>query len=109
MRGNGVRLVLFISRAYHFKEIGEHALVKTKIEEVNEEKRCVEYSHHGGLMMDKYYKTFKSKFQVTPKKEGCIVKWSFEYEKINENISEPKYIDFLLGAAKDVDACLCSV
>lgn len=91
------------------EDIGEHAFVKTRIEESNEEKRYFKYSYHDGLILKNYYKTFKSKFQVVPKEEGCIVKWRFDYEKMNENVPEPNmYIDFLLGTAKDVDACLCS-
>ncbi|KAL2926705.1 MLP-like protein 34 [Bienertia sinuspersici] len=58
--------------------------------------------------MKKYYNTFNSKIQVVVNNvnDGCIVKWSFEYEKMNENAPQPKmYIDFLLATAKDIDAC----
>ncbi|KAL2940072.1 MLP-like protein 31 [Bienertia sinuspersici] len=83
----------------------------TRVEELDVEKRVIRYSYHGGFILEKYYKTFKSKMQVTPKNgtnEGCFVNWSFEYEKMNENVPEPNmYIDYLLDLAKDVDAyCL---
>ncbi|KAL2897754.1 MLP-like protein 43 [Bienertia sinuspersici] len=99
---------------YCFKENGvaENTFsLTTKVEELDVEKRVITYSCHDGFIMKNYYKTLKSKMQVTPKSEtneGCIVKWSFEYEKMNEDVHEPNvYIDFLLELAKDVDAyCL---
>uniref|UniRef100_A0A803NDP5 Bet v I/Major latex protein domain-containing protein n=1 Tax=Chenopodium quinoa TaxID=63459 RepID=A0A803NDP5_CHEQI len=67
---------------YVIDEVGERAIVKTKIEELNDENRC---------------------------DEGCTVTWSFEYEKMNENVPEPDiYANYLLGVAKDIGASLCN-
>ncbi|KAL2940074.1 hypothetical protein RDABS01_001456 [Bienertia sinuspersici] len=47
----------------------------TRVEELDVEKRVIRYSYHGGFILEKYYKTFKSKMQVTPKNgtnEGCF-------------------------------------
>lgn len=40
-----------------------------------------------------HYKTFANKFQVIPKEnECCVLKLTFEYEKINEDAPEPHQI-----------------
>ncbi|KAL2943850.1 Kirola [Bienertia sinuspersici] len=84
-------------------EIDEHAYVTIGIEEIDEENKFVRYSYNDGLILKNFYKTLSSKIQVASKGEGCIVKWSFEYEKKNEDVPDPKlYIDFLLGVAKDI-------
>lgn len=93
---------------YVINDVGEHANVKTRVEELDEEKRLVKYSHHDGLILKKYNNTLISKVQATPQEEGCIVKWSFEYEKMNEAAPEATvFVDFMLAMAKDIDACLC--
>uniref|UniRef100_A0A803LBT1 Bet v I/Major latex protein domain-containing protein n=1 Tax=Chenopodium quinoa TaxID=63459 RepID=A0A803LBT1_CHEQI len=91
-------------------EVGEQAIVTTKIEELNDEKRCVRYSHLGGQILEKYCKeTLMSNIQAIPKDEGCTVTWSFDYEKVNENVPEPDiYANYLLGVAKDIGASLCN-
>uniref|UniRef100_A0A803NDP4 Bet v I/Major latex protein domain-containing protein n=1 Tax=Chenopodium quinoa TaxID=63459 RepID=A0A803NDP4_CHEQI len=72
-----------ITWSYVIDEIGEHAFVKTRVEECDKENKL---------------------------DEGCTVKWILEYEKMNENAPEADiYVDYLLGVAKDLDACLCSV
>ncbi|XP_010693434.2 MLP-like protein 43 [Beta vulgaris subsp. vulgaris] len=94
---------------YVCNEVGEHSFVKIRVDEFDGENRCVNYSYEDGAVIKNHYKTLKSKIQVTPQDEGCIVKWHFDYEKMNENAPDPNlYIDFLLGTAKDIDACLCS-
>ncbi|XP_021734820.1 MLP-like protein 31 [Chenopodium quinoa] len=104
------RVGAVITWNYVIDEVGERAIVKTKIEELNDENRCVRYSHLGGKIVEKYYKeTLISKIQLTPKDEGCTVTWSFEYEKMNENVPEPDiYANYLLGVAKDIGASLCN-
>uniref|UniRef100_A0A803NEL5 Bet v I/Major latex protein domain-containing protein n=1 Tax=Chenopodium quinoa TaxID=63459 RepID=A0A803NEL5_CHEQI len=41
--------------------------------------------------------------------EGCIMKWSIEYEKMNEDAAEPKmHVALSLELAKEIDAHGCS-
>ncbi|XP_021735387.1 MLP-like protein 31 [Chenopodium quinoa] len=58
------RVGAVITWNYVIDEVGERAIVKTKIEELNDENRCVRYSHLGGKIVEKYYKeTLISKIQ----------------------------------------------
>uniref|UniRef100_A0A803LBS8 Bet v I/Major latex protein domain-containing protein n=2 Tax=Chenopodium quinoa TaxID=63459 RepID=A0A803LBS8_CHEQI len=93
---------------YYISNIGERAFLKTRVEELDEENKLVRYSYHDGQILKSFYKTLKSMIQITPKGEGCIVKWSCEYEKMNEDVPEPNaYLDFMLDVAKDIDGFLC--
>ncbi|KNA21763.1 hypothetical protein SOVF_040590 [Spinacia oleracea] len=95
---------------YVINNIGECASIKTRVDEIDEEKKSVRHSYHEGYIMENYYKTFKSKMQAIPNNNnnGCIVMWSFEYEKMNQDAPEPTaYVDFMLAMAKDIDSYLC--
>ncbi|XP_057522924.1 MLP-like protein 28 [Amaranthus tricolor] len=82
--------------------------LKARVLEIDEKNKLVRYKYFDGLITEKYYKTLQSKLQVIPKGNGCIVKWSIEYEKINEDSPDANvYIDFLIAIAKDGDAYLC--
>ncbi|KAH9619159.1 hypothetical protein KSS87_022912 [Heliosperma pusillum] len=88
---------------------GERSFVRTKIEEIDEKNNSVSYNVVDGQVFKTFYKSFKPKVEATQKSGFCVVKWSFEFEKKNEATPEPtKYLDFLLGCAKDIDAHLCS-
>ena len=93
---------------------GKIEFAKTKLEEIDEEKRSVTYSILDGELMRKYYKTFKDKIEVIPKAKGenggtTIVKWSVVCEQKSEHAPDPKlYIDFLLSCAKAIDVHLSS-
>jgi hypothetical protein len=56
------------------------------------------------------YKSYKGKIQVIDKEHGGgIVKWTFEYEKLKEDItclSPESYLDFAIKVTKDIDAHL---
>lgn len=79
---------------------------KEKIEKVDEEKKAASYAVIGGDLL-KYYNNFKAHFEVIPKadNEGCVMKWSCEYEKTSEEIPIPHLIkDFAVKNFKDLDA-----
>ncbi|XP_027337091.1 MLP-like protein 43 [Abrus precatorius] len=56
----------------------------------------------------KLYKILKGHLQVVDKDDGtAVAKWTYEYEKINENVPTPyAYLDFVAKVTKDVDAHL---
>ncbi|KAG8634751.1 hypothetical protein MANES_17G079075v8 [Manihot esculenta] len=55
----------------------------------------------------KEYKSFKLTIQATPKGEGCVVRWTLEYEKLHENIQDPySLLEFIVQFSKDVSAYL---
>ncbi|XP_021738846.1 MLP-like protein 31 [Chenopodium quinoa] len=110
MRESWDRVGAVITWNYVIDEIGEHAIVKTRIEECDIENKVVSYSYLGGHIVEHCYKTVKSKMQATPKDGGCTVKWTIEYEKMNKNVPDADiYVNYLLGIAKDIGACLCNV
>lgn len=55
------------------------------------------------------YKSLKGILQVIDKGDGGVVKWTFEYEKLKEDItaaSPDSYLDFAVKVTKDIDAHL---
>uniref|UniRef100_A0A803LBT4 Bet v I/Major latex protein domain-containing protein n=1 Tax=Chenopodium quinoa TaxID=63459 RepID=A0A803LBT4_CHEQI len=95
---------------YLINNIGECASIKTRVDQIDEQNKSVTHSYHEGYIMENYYKTFYSTMQAIPKgdNKGCIIKWSFVYEKMNKDAPEATvYIDFMLAMAKDIDAYLC--
>jgi hypothetical protein len=79
--------------------------VKT-VESIDEENKSITYKVIDGEIA-KNYKVFKSTAQVTPKGNGCLVKWTIEYEKAYEDVPTPnKYNDFTANMSKAVEAYL---
>ncbi|KAK9706941.1 hypothetical protein RND81_07G162500 [Saponaria officinalis] len=89
---------------------GKKEYVTTKVAEVSEKNKWVRYEYLDGQVLRNYYSELKSKFEVIPNgEEGCLVKWSLEYEKKSEDAPNADiYVHFMLGVAKDMDAHLCS-
>ncbi|KAG7980265.1 hypothetical protein I3843_05G173900 [Carya illinoinensis] len=57
----------------------------------------------GGLLVEAY-KSFKFVFQAIPKKEGCVVRWTVEYEKLDAEIPDPKQmLQFAADLMKEID------
>ncbi|KAL5974327.1 hypothetical protein ACLOJK_030991 [Asimina triloba] len=61
---------------------------KEKIDVSDEEKKLVSYSVIDGDLIN-LYKTFKAHFQLAPKGDGSLVKWSIEYEKAADEVPDP--------------------
>ncbi|CAK7326752.1 unnamed protein product [Dovyalis caffra] len=51
------------------------------------------------------YKNFILIVQATPKGDGsCVVNWTLEYEKLNENIPDPHtLLEFCIQCSKDIE------
>ncbi|CAL5354849.1 hypothetical protein CsSME_00043317 [Camellia sinensis var. sinensis] len=80
--------------------------LKETVESIDDENKVVTFNVVEGEIMQ-CYKSFKSILQVIEKGEGALVKWTIEYEKVNENAPTPdKYLDFGVGVTKDIDAHL---
>ncbi|XP_062110243.1 MLP-like protein 423 [Humulus lupulus] len=79
------------------------AMSKEKIESLDEENKILSFSVIEGDIL-KYFKSFKITGQVVPKDEGCLVKWSCEYEKAADNIPDPIAVkDFSVKGFKELD------
>ncbi|KAJ8773816.1 hypothetical protein K2173_008279 [Erythroxylum novogranatense] len=78
-------------------------VLKQRIDFVDETNRVVDYSFIDGDLQ-KYYKTFKGHIVVGPKEDGCLVKWSCEYEKASEDSAAPHAIkDFVVKNFQAMD------
>ncbi|XP_028767112.1 MLP-like protein 43 [Neltuma alba] len=53
------------------------------------------------------YKSLKAKLQVADKGSGALAKWTYEYEKLSQEVPPPQaYLDFVTTVTKDLDAHL---
>ncbi|KAL7090811.1 hypothetical protein ACP275_12G065700 [Erythranthe tilingii] len=83
---------------------GKERVAKEIIEAIDEEKKSVTYKVIEGDLME-LYKTFKLTVHVDTTGEDNVVTWTFEYEKLNEDIPDPHTLmDFCLKMTKDIDS-----
>ena len=55
----------------------------------------------------KDYKSYKFITQAIPKGEGCLVKWTAEYEKASEDGPDPRdYLELTVNVIKDIESHL---
>lgn len=86
---------------------GKALTVKEKVE-VDDENKSITFNVMEGEIL-KEFKGFKATGQATAKADGSgsTVKWTLDYEKLNEAVAEPKsYTDAIVKITKDVDAHL---
>ncbi|GAU30395.1 hypothetical protein TSUD_364410 [Trifolium subterraneum] len=77
------------------------------IEEVDNENKKIIYKVFGTDDIDNHYKLFKVTLEVVDKGDHATVKWTIEYEKINEDIDPPNgWMDYLSKGTKDIDGHL---
>ncbi|TKY58605.1 defense response [Spatholobus suberectus] len=86
--------------------LGEGSLVKIvkeKIDFVYDENRTLVYRVIDGDLLN-YFKHLKGQLSVTPKGDGSLVKWSYEYEKVSQDIPDPDIVkEFVLKTLQKVD------
>uniref|UniRef100_A0A7N0UHP2 Bet v I/Major latex protein domain-containing protein n=1 Tax=Kalanchoe fedtschenkoi TaxID=63787 RepID=A0A7N0UHP2_KALFE len=84
---------------------GKKRFAKEIVEAIDDENNSTTFKViEGDLLED--YKNFRAIVKATPKKdgEGSIVHWSFEYEKLHENIADPTtLLEFAHAISKDID------
>ncbi|MCL7046870.1 hypothetical protein MKW94_029223 [Papaver nudicaule] len=88
---------------------GKPLCVKEMVSEIDDKKRRITHNIFEGEVMNAY-KKFAVILHVKPKKsgKGNAVKWSVEYEKMNENSPTPlSYLDVLDKITRDLNAHLC--
>ncbi|CAJ2674423.1 unnamed protein product [Trifolium pratense] len=94
---------------WEFTIDGKKVSAKAKIESIDDENKVITYSIFDGEFSEKY-KSLKSIIQVIDKEHGGgIVKWTYEYEKLKEDIiglSPELFLDFAIKITKDIDAHL---
>ncbi|MED6107757.1 hypothetical protein PIB30_017249 [Stylosanthes scabra] len=82
---------------------GKVITCKEKIEAIDEEKKSLSYKLFDGDVGENY-KVFNMSVQLSETNNECaLVKWSIEYEKINEDAKTPyAYLEFLEKGTKEV-------
>ena len=87
---------------------GKKRGAKAKIEVIDDDNKSITYSLFDEEISENY-KTLKGTLQVIERENGGLVKWTFEYEKLRENItaaSPESYVDFAAKVTEDIDAHL---
>ncbi|KAK7273854.1 hypothetical protein RIF29_14918 [Crotalaria pallida] len=87
---------------------GKKTTIKTKIEAIDDENKTITYSLFDAEISESY-KSLKATLQVIYKENVALVKWTYEYEKLKENITAPSpesCLDIATKVTKDIDAHL---
>ncbi|XP_058728490.1 MLP-like protein 31 isoform X2 [Vicia villosa] len=87
-------------------EDGEEESAKGKIETIDDDNRVITFSLFDGNVSENY-KSFKGTLQVMDGEYGAFVRWTFEYEKVKEDITGAvpvSYLDLVADVTKDIDA-----
>ncbi|CAK8570355.1 unnamed protein product [Lathyrus sativus] len=86
----------------------EEESAKGRIEGIDDDNRVITFSLFDGEVGENY-KSFKGTLQVMDGEYGALVRWTFEYEKVKEDITgavPELYLDLVAEITKDIDAHL---
>ncbi|GAV84156.1 Bet_v_1 domain-containing protein [Cephalotus follicularis] len=85
---------------------GKPEISKTVTEAIDYDNKTLTFKSIEGDIL-KYYKSFKHNMQAIPNGEGSLVRWTLEYEKLNDDIPDPNsMLDLVTSSCKDVGAYL---
>ncbi|KAJ4709993.1 MLP protein [Melia azedarach] len=93
---------------WNYVHDGIPEVAKEIIEEIDDENNSTTFKVIEGHLLEKY-KNFHFIVQATPKGEGqgSLVHWTLKYEKLNEDVPEPKgMLQLAIDVTKEVDAHL---
>ncbi|MCL7049418.1 hypothetical protein MKW94_024910 [Papaver nudicaule] len=96
-------------KEWEYNHEGKELVFKEKTT-YTDETRTIHHSAVGGDVMNDY-KKFNEELVVNPKADGhgSIVKWTIDYEKINEDSPVPiPYLAFLNQVTEGVNSHLCA-
>ncbi|CAK9144389.1 unnamed protein product [Ilex paraguariensis] len=83
---------------------GKENVAKKMIQAIDEEKKSVTFKLIEGDLME-LYNTFIATVHVDTKGENNLVKWTFEFEKLNEGVEDPNTLmNLCLAITKDIEA-----
>ncbi|GJY13801.1 kirola-like protein [Tanacetum coccineum] len=77
---------------------GKSQVITQNIDAVDEKNKLISFKTLNGDLL-KFYKSFKFYLQVDGNTESSKVTWTFEYEKMSEDVPDP---DSFIEAAKNV-------
>ncbi|KAL4356034.1 hypothetical protein AHAS_Ahas09G0046300 [Arachis hypogaea] len=89
---------------------GKACVCKDIIEDIDKEDNKISFRVLEGDLLKHHYKSFKFLLHAVPKKKGgCMVRWTMEYEKINENTPDPHtMMQLVVDVSKQVEVHLIS-
>ncbi|CAK9180273.1 unnamed protein product [Ilex paraguariensis] len=83
---------------------GEKKVTRDIVEAVDDEKKSITWKLVEGSLLD-LYKTMIITVDVDTKGKSSVVTWTFEYEKLNEDVEDANaLVDFHLVMTKDIEA-----
>ncbi|KAI3915017.1 hypothetical protein MKW98_020564 [Papaver atlanticum] len=97
------------TRLWKYAIEGSEVTATDRITTFSKENRSIAYEFTGGEIMN-YYKVFNIKIDVVPNQHanGSLVKWSLEFEKVNDGIPNPTaFIDAIELVTKEMSSHLC--
>ncbi|KAJ7954245.1 MLP-like protein [Quillaja saponaria] len=87
-------------------KVGDTVEILKKKIHFDDENKIITYVVFEGDVL-KHYNSYKVTLQVTSKGAVGLVRWSLEYEKLNDEAPEPtKYLEFLVNVTKKIEAHL---
>ncbi|KAA8529040.1 hypothetical protein F0562_033472 [Nyssa sinensis] len=88
---------------WNYTHDGKEKIAKERIEAIDEENKSVTFKVIEGDLKE-LYMTFIITVHVDTKGENNIVTWTFEYEKLNEDVPDPNTLmDFVIHVTKDIE------
>ncbi|AET01440.1 putative START-like domain-containing protein [Medicago truncatula] len=92
--------------SWNYVFAGKTCISKQRIEDIDKENNKITFKVLGGDLLEDY-KSFKFIMQIVPQREGSVVRWIVEYEKLNNNVPNPHSLFHLsVEVLKYVDAHL---
>ncbi|KAL7090833.1 hypothetical protein ACP275_12G066800 [Erythranthe tilingii] len=94
---------------WNYTHEGKEKVAKQIIEGIDEEKKSVTFNVIEGDLME-FYKTFKAIVHVDTIGEDNLVTWTFEYEKVSEDVTEQHTLiqhtlmDLCVKMTKDIES-----
>ncbi|KAL7132307.1 hypothetical protein ABFS83_12G064500 [Erythranthe nasuta] len=89
---------------WNYTHEGKEKVAKQIIEGIDEEKKSVTFKVIEGDLME-FYKTFKATVHVDTVGEDNLVTWTFEYEKVSEDVTEQHTVmDLCVKMTKDIES-----
>ncbi|XP_058183505.1 kirola-like isoform X2 [Rhododendron vialii] len=88
---------------WNYTHDGKKKSAKEILEAVDEETKTVTFKVIEGDLTE-LYKDFKGTVHVDTKGESNLVTWTFEYEKLNDEVEDPNTLmDFTINVTKDIE------
>ncbi|KAK1380611.1 MLP-like protein 34-like [Heracleum sosnowskyi] len=90
--------------SWNYVHDGKDMFAKEIVEVIDEEKKSITFKVIEGNVLE-IYKNFKVTCHVDTEGEDHLVTWTFEYEKMHEDVEDPHTLmDVLVGITKDIES-----